>query len=99
MLTKEFDGIAGFAAAKAFEGPPGGVDYKAGSFFVVERATSGIVDPLFLQGDEITQDINAAMEVAVKRDPANWFWVHNRWKGRRGPQTETALAAAAAPAV
>ncbi len=49
--------------------------------------------------DEITQDINAAMEVAVKRDPANWFWVHNRWKGRRGPQTETALAAAAAPAV
>ena len=47
--------------------------------------------------DEITKDINAAMEAAVQRDPANWFWVHNRWKGRRGPQpvaaAETATAA------
>jgi hypothetical protein len=57
MFAKELDGIAGFAATEAFESSPGGVDYKAGSFFVVERATSGIVDPLFLQGDEITQDI------------------------------------------
>jgi len=32
--------------------------------------------------DAITRDINAAMEVAVRRDPANWFWVHNRWKTR-----------------
>jgi len=31
--------------------------------------------------DDITRDINAAMEIAVQRDPANWFWVHNRWKG------------------
>ncbi len=28
----------------------------------------------------ITHDVNAAFEVAVRRDPANWFWVHNRWK-------------------
>jgi lauroyl/myristoyl acyltransferase len=21
-----------------------------------------------------------AHEAAVLRDPANWFWVHNRWK-------------------
>lgn len=28
----------------------------------------------------ITRDVNAAFEVAVRRDPANWFWVHNRWK-------------------
>jgi lauroyl/myristoyl acyltransferase len=28
----------------------------------------------------ITRDVNAALEVAVRRDPANWFWVHNRWK-------------------
>jgi KDO2-lipid IV(A) lauroyltransferase len=33
--------------------------------------------------DAITNDINAAMETAVRRDPANWFWVHNRWKTRR----------------
>lgn len=28
----------------------------------------------------ITRDVNAAFEIAVRRDPANWFWVHNRWK-------------------
>jgi lauroyl/myristoyl acyltransferase len=28
----------------------------------------------------ITLAINRAFEVAVRRDPANWFWVHNRWK-------------------
>ena len=28
----------------------------------------------------ITRDVNAAFEVAIRRDPANWFWVHNRWK-------------------
>lgn len=29
---------------------------------------------------EIMRDVNAAYEVAIRRDPANWFWVHNRWK-------------------
>jgi lauroyl/myristoyl acyltransferase len=29
---------------------------------------------------DITRDINRAFEAAVRRDPANWFWVHNRWK-------------------
>ena len=33
----------------------------------------------------ITQDIIAAQEETIRRDPANWFWVHNRWKPR--PQT------------
>ena len=28
----------------------------------------------------ITRDINRAFEAAIRRDPANWFWVHNRWK-------------------
>lgn len=36
----------------------------------------------------IMRDVNAAYEVAVRRDPANWFWVHNRWKrGRPDPQS------------
>jgi lauroyl/myristoyl acyltransferase len=26
------------------------------------------------------RDVNSAFEKAVRRDPANWFWVHNRWK-------------------
>ena len=30
--------------------------------------------------EAITTDINRAFEVAIRRDPANWFWVHNRWK-------------------
>jgi Kdo2-lipid IVA lauroyltransferase/acyltransferase len=33
--------------------------------------------------DAITRDINAALERAVHRDPANWFWVHKRWKPMR----------------
>jgi KDO2-lipid IV(A) lauroyltransferase len=31
---------------------------------------------------DITTDINRAFEAAVRRDPANWFWVHKRWKPR-----------------
>ena len=30
--------------------------------------------------EAITAEINATFEAAVRRDPANWFWVHNRWK-------------------
>jgi lauroyl/myristoyl acyltransferase len=30
--------------------------------------------------EAIMRDINRAFEVAVRRYPANWFWVHNRWK-------------------
>jgi lauroyl/myristoyl acyltransferase len=30
----------------------------------------------------IMADVNRAFEAAVRRDPANWFWVHNRWKSR-----------------
>jgi lauroyl/myristoyl acyltransferase len=26
------------------------------------------------------RDVNHAFEIAVRRDPANWFWVHRRWK-------------------
>lgn len=30
--------------------------------------------------EAITRDINRAFEKAIRRDPANWFWVHRRWK-------------------
>ncbi len=30
--------------------------------------------------EAIMRDVNLAFETAVRRDPANWFWVHNRWK-------------------
>jgi lauroyl/myristoyl acyltransferase len=29
---------------------------------------------------DIMLDVNREFEAAVRRDPANWFWVHNRWK-------------------
>jgi len=32
---------------------------------------------------DITRDINTAFEQAVRHDPANWFWVHKRWKPGR----------------
>jgi KDO2-lipid IV(A) lauroyltransferase len=32
--------------------------------------------------EAIMRDVNRAFEDAVRRDPANWFWVHNRWKVR-----------------
>ena len=30
--------------------------------------------------DDITLDIITAHEKYIRRDPSNWFWVHNRWK-------------------
>ncbi|HEY5041165.1 MAG TPA: hypothetical protein VIK53_04115 [Verrucomicrobiae bacterium] len=30
--------------------------------------------------ENIMRDVNLALETAVRRDPANWFWVHRRWK-------------------
>jgi len=30
--------------------------------------------------EAIMRDVNLALETAVRRDPANWFWVHRRWK-------------------
>jgi|TARA_B100001971_G_scaffold51504_1_gene46653 KDO2-lipid IV(A) lauroyltransferase len=32
--------------------------------------------------EDITLDIIAAHENYIRRDPSNWFWVHNRWKSR-----------------
>lgn len=33
----------------------------------------------------IMLDVNHAFEIAVRRDPANWFWVHDRWKEPTSP--------------
>ncbi len=30
--------------------------------------------------EDITTDVNSVLERFVLEDPANWFWVHNRWK-------------------
>ncbi len=42
--------------------------------------------------EAIMRDVNAAMEEAIRKDPANWFWVHDRWKrGRANPDSEYRL--------
>lgn len=40
---------------------------------------------------EIMREVNAVYERALRQDPANWFWVHRRWKPR---PTRAAMAAA-----
>lgn len=50
--------------------------------------------------EAITADINRVFESAIRRDPANWFWVHNRWKPdrlppARGPRPASAAATGA----
>ena len=43
--------------------------------------------------EAIMLDVNRAYEVAIRRDPANWFWVHKRWK----PMAERPQPTAAPP--
>ncbi|HWW02488.1 MAG TPA: hypothetical protein VNZ64_22515 [Candidatus Acidoferrum sp.] len=38
--------------------------------------------------EAIMLDVNRAFEAAVRRDPANWFWVHNRWKASLKSQVQ-----------
>jgi len=34
--------------------------------------------------EDIMRDVNRSFEKAIRRDPANWFWVHRRWKIQNG---------------
>jgi len=36
---------------------------------------------------DITLDVNRSFERAIRRDPANWFWVHRRWKPGPSPSS------------
>jgi KDO2-lipid IV(A) lauroyltransferase len=40
--------------------------------------------------EAIMRDVNRAFEEAVRHDPANWFWVHNRWKAPKKLARKTA---------
>jgi KDO2-lipid IV(A) lauroyltransferase len=39
--------------------------------------------------EAIMRDVNKEFEQAVRRDPANWFWVHNRWKQFAANRTQS----------
>ena len=43
----------------------------------------------------IMLDVNRVLEAAVRRDPANWFWVHNRWKPAKVRNLKARVAAGA----
>jgi len=53
--------------------------------------------------EEIMLTVNQAFEAAIRRDPANWFWVHKRWKPNQArvqrpkPKEGDALAAERRP--
>ena len=42
--------------------------------------------------EAIMTDVNRAFEAAIRRDPANWFWVHDRWKKPRVKRASSAPA-------
>ncbi len=39
-----------------------------------------IVYPANADTNALTADITRALEAQIRRSPADWFWVHNRWK-------------------
>jgi lauroyl/myristoyl acyltransferase len=60
-----------------------GICYRVG--LAQWRIESGAEIPVRQNGEArsneaIMLDVHQAFEAAVRRDPANWFWVHNRWK-------------------
>ena len=41
--------------------------------------------------EAIMSDVNSVFEAAARRDPANWFWVHNRWKQFAGKSPQSTV--------
>jgi len=41
------------------------------------------IEPLGETAEQITVRVNAAIERQIRMQPADWFWVHNRWKTPR----------------
>ena len=44
---------------------------------------------------DIMRDVNREFEKAIRRDPANWFWVHRRWKSMGKARMKPPVAIAA----
>ena len=43
--------------------------------------------------EEVMLEVNQTFERAIRKDPANWFWVHNRWKPVRRPAVTASVPA------
>lgn len=40
----------------------------------------GVIDPTGRTVEDLTYELNRALEQLIAKSPADWFWVHNRWK-------------------
>lgn len=47
---------------------------------VIDKTIHSRINGLPRPVPEIMEEVNAAYERAIRRDPANWFWPHRRWK-------------------
>lgn len=47
--------------------------------------------------EDLTREVNATLEAGIRRDPANWFWVHRRWKPASKWQQAVAAGAKSEP--
>lgn len=56
------------------------------------------IDGLPRSPESIMREANTHLEAAVRRDPANWFWVHRRWKPPSARQLSRATHSGANPA-
>lgn len=47
--------------------------------------------------DDIAREVHGHYETAIRRDPANWFWVHRRWKAPSTRQADSPPAGTRGP--
>ena len=73
-----FDAPAGHSRAVTNRGQQGGEITEREAGEEIPTHENGAVRSI----EAIMGDVNRAFEKAIRRDPANWFWVHNRWKPR-----------------
>ena len=59
----------------------------------VGQEINTVVDGSRRSPESIMLDVNQAFEEAIRRDPANWFWVHKRWKPSPGMRAASNLPA------
>jgi len=37
----------------------------------------------------MTKEATKSLELRIKKDPGNWFWIHRRWKYSPKPPAKT----------
>jgi KDO2-lipid IV(A) lauroyltransferase len=77
---------------------------RLGPSFHYEVGCNAIIDPDELTGgpDDVrllTQRFTTALEAAIRRDPAQYLWLHRRWKHQPRPRPKRRVTEATQPAV